>query len=259
MSATNEYKYREVAEGPAPVSRFLRRYTAPFDYVFARGWIGIIYALWSAFIGAALVTILLDVWIVNFLVVQIFVYIEFAILLIGVIVLAVFARYADRDMRRLRRGFKDGGLNDLINVIRSRANVTSDLNLLSKGLFFSIFELVLVLCVGYGTLNATLLDGDVEKQIVIADDTYILILVKIIYAAILLKAAVILGQSVDRTIAVATREKITKIHATIDVNDDANVEEGGVSRKETVRLGKNKPVDASNTPLDAVMMSAIPY
>jgi hypothetical protein len=194
--------------------RFVRGYTAPFDAIFNRGYAGLLYGVWILFWGITALVILLDVWKVEYTIVFSLAVVDFGILFLCCGGLALASRWVDRDIKRLRN-LGNIGVDDLELVIRSRGNITSDWNFLSKALMFSMFEFVFAICYGYGTINQSFLGGVLTVDSTLTD-VYLFNLLKALELLIVVKAAVALGAGIDRSQAVITRLAVAFVHRKAD-------------------------------------------
>jgi hypothetical protein len=122
-------------------------YWAFGDSFFARGWLGLIYALWVIPIGIVALLQVTNVFSSSFVVTLALVCTELCVTAVFTGILAWLVKWADDSLKVLRRVGSDqhSALNKvsrmtIASMARSRYNANNDFKLLSSGLVWSIIE-----------------------------------------------------------------------------------------------------------------------
>lgn len=203
-------------------------YTMWMDHIFARGLIGLVYALWG--VGVLLYTLLQIVYVSTgrFLITTILTTIEAGVLLVAGGILAYLQWKTHKDLKSLRKLAAIGDESALtaksqINGIRSRANIQSDWRLISTGLWAIVPEMVLVWCFYLGNgISDNFLNGVEDAtpfplmSTAIADITNYT-LVMLIQFYIVAKFVVVLGVSLWRDIAHEANIKRLQVSSSADM------------------------------------------
>ena len=249
-SSTWGHGYARVEKGKegksVKKSHLLRGYTSPWEQVVSLGWMGGIYIVFVAFMAAWDFTYIIDANTI-----QVAAPFSLAITMDGLALLcgiaAIYLCYrAHRDKRHLRRlGYMGSGgtldEKDLIDMHYSHANAHGDYNLFTKAFLVYLFGWIFWTCFNYGTFNQNFLlytNKLTTYPSPLPDNTvasiYLFVILKAYQAVSLALDIVLLAVGIDRTLAIATNDKVYKVMVSVnnaeDRNESTELTPGGVER-----------------------------
>lgn len=211
-------------------SKTFRRYAGLWDRWFAHGWIGQFYLLWLLGLFAFQLGILTQGVQVGFFRSLIPTSIEAGVVVIGLVALAIMNHWSLKSLETIVRHGSTMKLSHVVQATLTRANVSNDLTLFSKSLFFVIIELTLMIT--RATLVRVVPAADAPYDVVVnlngdannfaqpmrpLPNTAIG-LDYIFHVIVALKCIYLLGVYFERTPIDALQEKLTKLDK---VHDDA--------------------------------------
>jgi hypothetical protein len=128
----------------------MKHYCMPGDFIFAHGPIGFVFILWALTIGIIEYCqyIYAAQW--QLLVTIVLIWIQFGLLLFGLIALIIISVWTDKDIRRLSY-LGDAHYKDLAAAKESRYDAAIDLGFVSFYFFMTIFCVANVMCYWLGT------------------------------------------------------------------------------------------------------------